>query len=129
MIRLAPIVVGLAAGLVHVAPLASSAGELALDARQARAFATICARCHTRPGIGVPVIGDDQAWAPRRAKGLEVLLRHTIEGFGDMPPLGTCGSCSEADFRRLVALVAGLPAAPAAGAAEDDRARDEGSQR
>lgn len=119
---LALVVAPLATGVVlalALPPLAA-ADDVALDARQTRVFATICARCHVRPGIGAPVVGDDDAWAPRRAKGADVLLTHTITGFRDMPPLGTCGFCDEDDFRRLVAAVAGLPAASPAAAPQPD---------
>jgi len=81
---------------------------VALSDREAHVFQQICAECHMRPGINSPTIGDDEAWQPRRAKGLDVLLTNTIEGRGQMPPLGTCSFCSEDELRRLVAFVSGL---------------------
>jgi cytochrome c5 len=57
----------------------------------------------------VPLVGDAAAWEGRRAQGFETLLANTVNGVRDMPPLGTCGACSEDDLRRLVAFVAGLP--------------------
>jgi cytochrome c5 len=75
----------------------------------ARAYQTACASCHARPGTGAPLVGDDAAWAVRRAQGADVLLAHTVNGYRGMPPLGTCGLCSEAELRALVAYMAGLP--------------------
>lgn len=75
----------------------------------ARAYQTACASCHARPGTGAPLVGDDHAWAKRRAQGANVLLAHTVNGYRGMPPLGTCGLCSEAELRALVAYMAGLP--------------------
>jgi cytochrome c5 len=80
--------------------------------RQALIYQQTCARCHMKPGIGVPLLGDDAAWAPKRAQGFDALVRHTVEGFGDMPPLGTCSACTEDDIRRLVAFVAGYDTLP-----------------
>ena len=97
------------------AAVVASSSSAALEPRQARIFAQVCARCHVRPGLGIPVVGDDAAWAPLREKGIETLVAHTVEGFGNMPPLGTCGYCSERDLRLLVAFMAGLPSARASG--------------
>ncbi len=87
--------------------IAPSAGGL--TPRETRVFQEICATCHAHAGIGVPVIGDEAEWQRRRSKGPALLLTHTVEGWGNMPPLGTCSFCSEAELRRLVAFIAGLP--------------------
>lgn len=92
--------------------LTTSAGSApgTLAPRQARIFQQTCAHCHAHPGIGVPVVGDTAAWEERRARGFEALLAHTVNGFGNMPPLGTCSFCSEQDLRILVAFTAGMEA-------------------
>lgn len=66
-----------------------------------------CALCHVRGEGGAPRIGDTAAWAPRKMQGDGVLLRHTVEGFNNMPPLGYCMDCSADDFRRLIRFMAG----------------------
>ncbi len=81
----------------------------ALSSAQTRILQQICSNCHARPGISVPRMGDERAWQPLRAKGLDTLVTNTVNGFGKMPPLGTCSWCSESDLRALVALMAGLP--------------------
>lgn len=80
-----------------------------LSPAAAREYQTACASCHARPGTGAPLTGDASAWADRRAQGADVLLEHTVNGYKGMPPLGTCGLCSEAELRELVAYMAGLP--------------------
>jgi cytochrome c5 len=95
----------------------STAGAVAadpplLDERRARIFQQTCARCHLRPAIPAPRLGDTAAWTQLRRQGFETLVVHTVEGFGSMPPLGTCGACSEEDLRRLVAFLAGYEALP-----------------
>lgn len=86
-----------------------AAGGANLSPSETRVLQQVCGACHARPGIGVPVMGDEAAWTPLREKGLERLLRNSVEGFGGMPPLGTCSWCSESELRRLVAWMAGLP--------------------
>lgn len=55
-------------------------------------YRQVCANCHRMGVAGAPRTGDAAAWAPRLAKGREVLYRHAIEGFtgeqGVMPAKG-----------------------------------------
>jgi cytochrome c5 len=82
---------------------------IALSDANARTYQAACATCHARPGIGAPVTGVEADWRERRERGLDALLVHTVDGYRGMPPLGTCGLCSEADLRELVRYMAGLP--------------------
>ena len=79
-----------------------------LPPRQARIHQQICATCHNRPGIGVPLAGDESAWAPRRERGLAALVESTVNGVGGMPPLGTCSFCTQEDLELLIAYLAGI---------------------
>jgi len=80
-----------------------------LSERETYVLGAICGRCHVRPGIAVPLVGDAAEWDVRRRQGLEVLVQHTVLGVRGMPPLGTCGFCGEDELRRLAAFMAGLP--------------------
>ncbi len=55
-------------------------------------YNSACTICHGTGVGGAPVTGDVAAWAPRLEQGMEVLIRHSIEGFtgdaGFMPPKG-----------------------------------------
>lgn len=77
------------------------------DPKLARLYEQTCKTCHTNPGTGAPQTGDRQAWVPRIAQGMPVLVDHTINGFKGMPPLGSCMDCSEADFEALIRYMAG----------------------
>lgn len=53
----------------------------------------MCKMCHAMPGIGAPVVGNAEEWAPRIAKGTETLYNNAINGFSGpegfmMPPRG-----------------------------------------
>ena len=61
-----------------------------------------CALCHVRGEGGAPVLGDREAWKVRWAQGEALLLNHTVEGLNNMPPLGYCMDCEEADFLALI---------------------------
>jgi cytochrome c5 len=71
-----------------------------------RLWSTSCALCHVNGEGGAPRMGVAAEWQARLAKGREVLLTHTIEGFNNMPPLGYCMSCSRDDFDRLITFMA-----------------------
>ncbi|MGR9073849.1 MAG: c-type cytochrome, partial [Gammaproteobacteria bacterium] len=40
-----------------------------------------CQTCHARNTQGAPVPGDHYEWNKRRAKGMDVLLKHATEGY------------------------------------------------
>jgi cytochrome c5 len=88
---------------------APASDSVALREELAATYQAACAPCHARPGIGAPLAGDEADWSERRARGLDALLASTVAGVGGMPPLGTCGLCSEDDLRELIAYMALLP--------------------
>ena len=65
-------------------------------------WAKSCALCHADGTGGAPVAGNAEQWAPRLKLGREMLMRHTIEGFNNMPPLGYCMSCETEDFSTMI---------------------------
>jgi len=101
--------VGLLAMSVPFPVQAQSSPEQEWSKRETYVLEQICAQCHVRPGIGVPLMGDEAEWGPRRAAGFERLLTNTVEGYLGMPPLGTCSFCTEEELRRLVAILSGMP--------------------
>lgn len=66
------------------APAADLSGE--------EVYNVACVACHGAGVAGAPKFGDAAAWAPRLAKGMDTLHKHSIEGFqgdaGFMPPKG-----------------------------------------
>ncbi len=52
-------------------------------------YSSVCATCHDMGVAGAPPISDREAWAARLdERGLETLVRHSIEGFQGMPARG-----------------------------------------
>ncbi|WP_353227886.1 c-type cytochrome [Novosphingobium sp.] len=76
----------------------------ALAARYARS----CKLCHAVAGAGAPLVGSVAAWQPRMtARGIDGLLASVHGGRGAMPARGQCADCSDADYRALIAFMAG----------------------
>ena len=55
-------------------------------------YESSCRACHKRGIFNAPIVGDQAAWAPRIAKGIETLAEHADLGFtgknGIMPAKG-----------------------------------------
>lgn len=76
----------------------TSADDAAINAKYEKS----CKLCHDSGLMGAPKIGDLEAWAPRLAKGNDVLMKHMKEGFNAMPPKGTCMDCTDEEFQKLL---------------------------
>jgi len=91
--------------------IASAFGAVVLFSGQAMAdgkatYDSVCFACHATGAAGAPKVGDKAAWAPRIAKGLDVLKQHAINGFqgnsGFMPAKGGRTDLSDADVGAAV---------------------------
>ena len=80
----------------------STAAAAQPDAETMAKWTRSCALCHVSGEGGAPRLGDHEAWSARAAQGEEMLLEHTVEGYGNMPPLGYCMDCERADFLALI---------------------------
>ncbi|WP_337880037.1 c-type cytochrome [Rheinheimera sp.] len=60
-----------------------------------------CFACHGTGALDAPKKGD-AAWKPRLAQGMDVLLKHAVEGIRSMPPRGTCGDCSDEELAAAI---------------------------
>lgn len=57
---------------------------LAADAG-AKLYASNCKVCHDAGLLNAPKYGDQAAWEPRLAKGIDTLRMHSAQGFNKMP--------------------------------------------
>jgi cytochrome c5 len=75
-----------------LAPVQAAAAEPAKELAGEEVFNMACMACHGAGVAGAPKYGDKGAWAPRIAKGMDTLHKHSLEGFqgnaGFMPPKG-----------------------------------------
>ncbi len=68
-------------------------------------FKAQCVACHGAGVAGAPRLGDTAAWAPRVAKGYEVLLTSALKGKGAMAPQGG-GDHTDFEIGRAVVYLA-----------------------
>ncbi len=67
-----------------------------------------CKVCHMAGVAGAPKLGDKAAWAPRIAKGMDVLMVSATKGTAKgMPPKGTCMDCEDAELKAAVEYMIG----------------------
>ena len=71
---------------------AATSGTAAIPKDGEAVFQQTCSACHGTGLAGAPKAGDHAAWAPRVAKGKDLLYQHALQGFqgtaGVMPPKG-----------------------------------------
>ncbi len=79
----------------------------AVTPRQMELWTRSCALCHVDGTGGAPRMGNSDEWADRKDQGMEVMLSNTLDGIGNMPPLGYCMACEKEDFRALIGMMAG----------------------
>ena len=67
-------------------------------------YQTYCFACHGTGANNAPVLGNAEQWAPRIAKGIDVLYESAINGFnnGLMPPKGLCMDCTNEEIQATV---------------------------
>ena len=65
-------------------------------------YRRFCFSCHASGAAGAPRVGDVAAWAPRVERGMDTLMRHTIEGMPGMPARGMCTRCDDDELRDVV---------------------------
>lgn len=80
------------------------AGQAMADGKAV--YESACFACHATGAAGSPKFGDKAAWAPRIAKGLDVLKQHAKQGFkgekGFMPAKGGRVDLADADVEAAV---------------------------
>jgi len=88
-------------GKVHIAgakaEVASSGPRSGSDI-----YAKACVACHSVGVLNAPKLQDAADWAPRMEKGFDTVWQNAINGIGGMPPMGTCGDCSNDEIKAAI---------------------------
>jgi len=66
-----------------------------------KAYDASCAVCHGTDAMGAPVVGDKSAWEATLKKGLDNVIKNTINGVNGMPPKGG-STLSEEELKQVV---------------------------
>lgn len=74
-------------------------------ARQMQMWNRSCALCHIDGNAGAPRIGHADEWQSVLDQAPADVLSRVISGYNDMPPLGYCMACEEADFQALIDMM------------------------
>lgn len=88
-------------GKVHVAgakAVIASSGPRAGSVIYTKA----CVACHSVGVLNAPKFQDAADWAPRMEKGFDTVWQNAINGIGAMPPMGTCGDCSNDEIKAAI---------------------------
>jgi cytochrome c5 len=61
-----------------------------------------CNVCHATGWNGAPISGDRTEWQPRLMTGFDALFKNARQGFNNMPPMGTCQDCTDAELKAAI---------------------------
>jgi cytochrome c5 len=61
-----------------------------------------CNVCHLTGWNGAPLSGDPNDWQPRLTTGFDSLLKNAKQGINNMPPMGTCLDCTDAELEAAI---------------------------
>jgi len=61
-----------------------------------------CKLCHATDNMGAPAVGDIAAWKEVTAKGMDEVIRNSINGVGGMPPKGGNEDLLPSDVKLIV---------------------------
>ena len=92
---------------IAVGDLAESSAQTAEAVSGESVYQSLCVACHGAGVAGAPKVGDDAAWEPRIAKGIEVLYESSINGIGTMPAKGGNASLSDEAVKAAVDFMLG----------------------
>lgn len=84
------------------AAAAGSAPSAADLAKGEKIYSATCLSCHGAGVLGAPKFGDKAAWAPRIAKGIDVLHTNGINGFNMMPPKGGNAALKDDEMKAAI---------------------------
>ena len=92
--------------LLAVTLIAAVAGTLADEAKAPRTADAIldqyCNVCHLTGWNGAPLSGDPDDWQPRLTTGFDSLFKNAKQGINNMPPMGTCTDCTDAELEGAI---------------------------
>lgn len=82
-------------GSVYLAGAESEQVEPAGPRTGEQTYTQVCAACHATGLLGAPKSGSADEWAPRKAKGMDVLVNSALNGLGNMTPQKNAASEEE----------------------------------
>jgi cytochrome c5 len=93
------------AAAVAAAPAAATAApapSAEVLAAGEKIYTATCLACHTAGVLGAPKFGDKAMWAPRIAKGMDVLYANSIKGINTMPARGGNAALKDDEMKAAV---------------------------
>lgn len=62
-----------------------------------------CGVCHDAGSLNAPKKGDKATWQRLNTqKGMPALIKSTKDGMAQMPAMGLCNTCTDAEFKALI---------------------------
>jgi cytochrome c5 len=90
-------------GSVHIAGAVAATAAAAGPKSGKDIYNSACSACHAAGVLGAPKTQNAGDWKPRLdEKGFDTVWQNAIKGINAMPPMGTCGTCTEDDIKSAI---------------------------
>lgn len=89
-------------GKVHVAGAKPASDAAAGPRSGADIYNKSCVACHTSGVLGAPKLQVAADWSARLENGFDSVWQNALNGINAMPPMGTCGDCSDDDIKAAI---------------------------
>jgi len=91
-------------GKVNIAGAAPAGAAVAAGPRSGKdIYSAACTACHAVGVLGAPKTQVAADWQPRLDdKGFDQVWKNAVNGINAMPPMGTCGDCTEEDIKSAI---------------------------
>ncbi len=92
-------------GDVHIAGAASESAAAGGGGAKSgeEVYNQACVACHGAGVLGAPKFQVAADWQPRLdERGLDGIWQNALDGINAMPPMGTCGACSDDEIKAAI---------------------------
>ena len=90
-------------GSVHIAGAVAASAAAAGPKSGKDIYNSACTACHAAGVLGAPKTQNAGDWKPRLdEKGFDTVWQNAIKGINAMPPMGTCGTCTDDDIKAAI---------------------------
>lgn len=97
------------ATVVDDSALLAAEEHMPVDSKLTEKYKRSCFMCHSNSDAGAPIVKATGMWKERiDQRGLDGLLKNTIEGYNAMPAKGQCLDCTDEELNELIKFMADI---------------------
>ena len=84
--------------MIHFVPMAFAEESLTGE----EVYNQTCVMCHSSGIANAPIAHNEEQWASKLGKGMDLLLKNALGGINAMPARGLCMACSDDEIQSAI---------------------------